>query len=377
MSPRHSSERRRREIVEATLALLANTPIHGITTRAVARRVGVSQPALFRHFRSRDEILEAVVVHTREQLEILAVDVLRPDRPPLEALDSLFRRVVGYARAHPGMPRLLFYDAATPSDAPHHQPLRHLVSMQRALVSELIRQAQRSGELRESIDPELAGSLFVAQIQGVLLQWQLSGRGSELEEQVDALLALWRAGLAAGEPQRRAEPILEAQDSEARDSEQADAIQDDPITCTLSFLDVRPILEQGRDPLSRILDRLDQLPSDGVLKLIAPFRPGPLLSLLGGRGYRLSARELEPGLWGVEIQPPGAAEIADYCDLEAPLPLERILEATPGLESGDALLARVPREPRMLFPHLKERGLTWEVHREFDGSALICVRRPK
>ncbi len=367
MSPRLSSERRRREIVEATLALLASTPIHAITTRQVARRVGVSQPALFRHFRSRDEILEAAVEHTRAQLERLAEQVLQPGRPALEALEALLRGVVGHARSNPGMPRLLFYDAAAVDEAPYHRPLRQLVSMQQALVSELVRQAQRSGEVRESVDPERAAGLFVALIQGVLLQWQLSGRDSDLEEQADALLALWRAGLEAGEPRWRREPRSGVTDGPEADS----------VGPALSTLDVRPILEEGRDPLSRILRRLEHLPVDGVLKVIAPFRPGPLLSLLGARRFRATARELEPRVWEVEIQPPGAVEIADYRDLEAPVPLERILEATPGLEPGGALLARVPRVPRLLFPHLEDRHLTWEVYREHDGSALIRVRRPE
>ncbi len=367
MSPRLSSERRRQEIVEATLALLATTPIHGITTREVARRVGISQPALFRHFRSRDEILEAVVAHTRGQLDGLAGEVLQPARPPLEALAALLRSVVGHVRTHPGVPRLLFYDAASVDEPCYHQPLRHLVSSQRALVSELVREARRSGEVSESIDPERAGRLLVALIQGVLLQWQLSGRGADLAEQADALLALWRAGLEAGEPRWLREPP----------SGSPEGSESNTVGSALSSLDVRPMLEDGCDPLSRILRRVEHLPVDGVLKVTAPFRPGTLLSLLGGRGYRATAREIEPRVWDVEIQPPGAVGIADYRDLEAPLPLERILEATAELAPGDALLARVPRVPRLLFPHLKERRLTWEDHRELDGSALNRVRRPE
>jgi len=360
MPPRLPSERRRQEIIDATLALLATTPIQGVTTREVARRVGVSQPALFRHFRSRDAILEAVVTHARERLEALAEQVLQPGNPPLEALEALLRGVVGYSRTHPGLPRLLFQDAASSPAAPYQHPLRHLVSMQRALASELVRQAQRTGEVAESVDAERAGSLFVALIQGVLLQWQLSDRCSDLERQADALLALWRAGLAAGEPQ----------------SGRADAPQADPIAPALSVLDVRPMLEDGRDPLGLILRQLEHLPVDGVLKVIAPFRPGPLLSLLDGRGYRATARQAEPHAWQVEIQPPGPVEIMDYRDLEAPLPMERILEATPGLPPGGALLARVPHVPRPLFPLLRKRQLSWLVYREPDGTALIRVCRP-
>jgi hypothetical protein len=70
------------------------------------------------------------------------------------------------------------------------------------------------------------------------------------------------------------------------------------------------------------------------------------------------------------------ASLLDLRELEAPLPLERILEASAGLAPRDALLARTPCFPRPLFPHLDDRGLEWEALEESDGSALVYVRRP-
>jgi hypothetical protein len=112
------------------------------------------------------------------------------------------------------------------------------------------------------------------------------------------------------------------------------------------------------------------------LKLTAPFRPAPLLVLLKGRGFRCKVREVEPALFEVEIQPPGACEIEDLRDLPAPEPLERVLEATAQLAPGAAFLARVPRYPRLLLPRLEERGIEWAVHEEPDQSALLYVRKP-
>jgi hypothetical protein len=70
------------------------------------------------------------------------------------------------------------------------------------------------------------------------------------------------------------------------------------------------------------------------------------------------------------------ASLLDLRDLEAPLPLERILEASAGLAPRGALLARTPCFPRPLFAHLDDRGLEWEALEESDGSALVFVRRP-
>jgi uncharacterized protein (DUF2249 family) len=75
-------------------------------------------------------------------------------------------------------------------------------------------------------------------------------------------------------------------------------------------------------------------------------------------------------------RPAPEAEILDLRDLEAPEPLQRILEASAHLAPGQSLRARTPRYPRMLFPHLEARGLEWEAQEQADGSALVHVRRP-
>jgi len=363
MSRRLSSETRRSQIARTTLALLADTPVDRITTRQVARALGISQPALFRHFRSRDEILAAVVTHTREELGRLAAAAFgRKQTAPLASLDGLMRGLVDYVEKNPGMPRLLFHDVGSGEEASYHAPLAQLVSMQRSMAAELVREAQRAGEVGAAVDPERAAALLIASLQGLLLQWQLSGRRDSLADGAASMLAFWAAGLKAGEPARSGAPPPEAE-----------AAPGPP----LATLDVRPILAAGADPLGEILARLRGLPDDGVMKLLAPFRPTPLLSLLSARGYRAAAREFAPDCWGVEVLAPSAPAIEDLRELEAPEPLERILEASAKLAPGEACAARTPRHPRLLLPRLDERGLDCAVYEEPDGTALVYVRRPK
>ena len=72
----------------------------------------------------------------------------------------------------------------------------------------------------------------------------------------------------------------------------------------------------------------------------------------------------------------GLAPLMDLCDLEAPLPLERILERASVLAPGEALAARTPCFPRPLFSLLDSRALDWEAVEDIDESAVVWVGRP-
>jgi hypothetical protein len=104
---------------------------------------------------------------------------------------------------------------------------------------------------------------------------------------------------------------------------------------------------------------------------------------MGGRSSEgdtdSAAGRKAPGAARADVELPEgceAQEMLDLRDLEAPEPLERILEASARLAPGGSLLAHTPRYPRLLFPHLEQRSLEWKAREQRDGSALVWIRRP-
>ena len=64
---RPPGSRRREEIVEATLDLVADRGVEGATMTRIATAVGVTEGALYRHFESKEEILKAASAAMRER----------------------------------------------------------------------------------------------------------------------------------------------------------------------------------------------------------------------------------------------------------------------------------------------------------------------
>lgn len=77
-----------------------------------------------------------------------------------------------------------------------------------------------------------------------------------------------------------------------------------------NHLDVRPLLENGHEPLSEILHTLGALFPGEVLTLDATFHPAPLRRLLGSRGYASYAERLAPTHWRVHFrrEPPSTRQ---------------------------------------------------------------------
>lgn len=352
-----STDQRRRQIASVALDLLANQPVAALTTRQIAERIGVSQPALFRHFANREAILLAVLDHARSDLADLLETELRKGQPAAATMAAFVAAMAHYVSQHPGLPRLLFADVAEGSEPTVHAAVLAMQSRQHAVIKTLLQLRLADAE-RPAIDLDAAAALWVALLQGTILQWQLAERSHPLATALDRALQLWWAGLATLPATVRDTPHKPA------------------VLPALFVLDVRPILASGVDPLQSILGHLDRLPAGGILKVIAPFRPKPLLALLAGRGHAVRDADAGGNVWHIEIPSLSSSLIEDLRDLEAPLPLERVLTVAQQLPPAASQAFRLPRLPTLLLPHLAARSVEHFALQEPDSTALLWIGRP-
>jgi AcrR family transcriptional regulator len=104
---RKTAEDRRREIADAALRVIAEHGLGKFTSLAIAREVGLTDAALFRHFPSKDAIVDAAIDRTEE---ILFEGFPPQAADPVERLGAFFRHRVGVIRANPGVSRLVATD---------------------------------------------------------------------------------------------------------------------------------------------------------------------------------------------------------------------------------------------------------------------------
>ena len=157
-------------------------------------------------------------------------------------------------------------------------------------------------------------------------------------------------------------------------------------------VDVRPDIQEGREPFSRIMNAVDALGPNDSLLLIAPFQPVPLFRVMSGKGFTSQASPTETGDWEVlftrkanntvltensSASPKEKLAIIDVDarGLEPPQPLVKILEVVQSAPHDSRIEARTDRRPMHLYSALEERGWQAESKEESDGSFLTIIRR--
>lgn len=182
---------RRVEIAETALRLIATRGIAALTTTALAEELGVTSGALFRHFASRDAILEEVVSRVEA---LFTADFPSGELPPKARLEQFMRQRAATASRQAGVLRLMIseqFALALPAAAALR--LLRLVHATQAYIVSTLREGVERGQFRQDVDP-LALSIMVMgsmQMLAVMRHLQLEGLdGERAAAIVDGVLAL-------------------------------------------------------------------------------------------------------------------------------------------------------------------------------------------
>ncbi|PWB59171.1 MAG: TetR family transcriptional regulator [Nitrosomonadales bacterium] len=186
---RQSAEIRRHDIIEAAMEIIRHEGVSKLTTRSLAKAVGIAQPTLFLHFGNKSHVLVALVDAIQERLQREMSGLGLERHMPLERLKIVIRAHLDFIQNQPGIPRLLFSEELQSGDPEFRERMDQLVMFFLKFIAGLISAAQDAGEIRADIIPQQAACLLIAAVQGLALRWVLtSGERFELSEQSDIVI---------------------------------------------------------------------------------------------------------------------------------------------------------------------------------------------
>ena len=175
---KHLPANERRAItVDAVVELAAQQNPNEITTAAIAKHMGVSQGALFKHFSSKEAILQAVMEWVAEVLLSRIDAAARHAPPPIAALEAMFGEL---QRSGQTAPKRL---------------VQTIMMRYRKRLYSLLENAKNNHEVDEQLDIDTAITMFVGTIQGLVVQSLLSDNIQHIHHQAPQVFAIYLRGI--------------------------------------------------------------------------------------------------------------------------------------------------------------------------------------
>ncbi len=171
MSKPSTKVSRRQQILEALAHMLEVSPGARITTAALAKEVGVSEAALYRHFPSKSKMFEGLIEFIEETIFTRINIIMSEETAALGRCQKILSLLLTFTERNPGITRLLTGDALTGET----ERLRLRVAQMFDRLETQIRQILREAEIREGVRPALAtaaaANMLMAVAEGRIAQY--------------------------------------------------------------------------------------------------------------------------------------------------------------------------------------------------------------
>ncbi len=189
------ADQRRAATIEAVMELAAEQNPSEITTTGIAKHMGVTQGALFKHFPSKEAILQAVMEFVSRRLLARVDKAIAAAPTPLAAIEGIFMAHIDFVVKHPGVPRMMFGELQHAKlTAPKRMALT-LLRQYSERLQRLLEEGKAAGELTASLDSAAAATLFIGTIQGLVMQSLLAGDVGLMQKEAPRVFAIFVRGV--------------------------------------------------------------------------------------------------------------------------------------------------------------------------------------
>lgn len=189
------ADERRAATVETVVELAGSQNPSEITTSAIAKRMNLTQGALFRHFPTKDAIWQAVMEWVAERLLARLDRAAQGIESPLAAMQAMFMSHVEFVAEHPGVPRMMFGELQRAESTPAKRMVQTLIQRYGERLHRLIEHGKECGELSATLDSEAAITLFIGTIQGLVMQSLLAGDVARIRREAPRVFDIYRRGI--------------------------------------------------------------------------------------------------------------------------------------------------------------------------------------
>lgn len=158
---KQSTEIRQEQIKQAVLDIIYTDGLKSLSTRNLAKRIGMSEGTIFRHFATKQDIVLAIIKDVQSDFIGSLRTIANSGRQPKERLYEFLCQTVKYLTQNKGITMLMFSEASHNNDAELKNNLLQIFNNQKKLVSKIILDGIAVGEWDESIPVENVAMMYM------------------------------------------------------------------------------------------------------------------------------------------------------------------------------------------------------------------------
>ncbi len=173
--------KRQQQIVEAAMSLIAQKGIQGLTIKNISLMVGISEPAIYRHFKSKTDILLTILDMFIENNKRIFISDVKKDIQVYQVIENLFNNFINTFIEYPDLISVIFSEEIFNNDPVFKKKTLTIINGNFEILKKLIKKGQINNEINPELDAESLATIILGSLRLCVKKWQLSGFNYDLK----------------------------------------------------------------------------------------------------------------------------------------------------------------------------------------------------
>lgn len=170
------------EIIEASGKILMEKGITGLTTKNLAKEIGFSESALYRHFKDKEAIVSLLIEYLSENINTRFEEILNSDADVEEKYVSLFESQFQFFKKNPHFLVIVLSDGLMDSSETIKKSIEKLIQTNAKLFNTLIQNGQKENKFTKNIEADDLVHFIMGAFRLQMLKWKIANFNFDIEK---------------------------------------------------------------------------------------------------------------------------------------------------------------------------------------------------
>jgi AcrR family transcriptional regulator len=178
---------RQKQIINVSMQLIADKGIQSLTIKNISKNVGISEPAIYRHFDSKTEILLSILEMFIENNKKIFTDKIAENESIETVINILFDNFIKTFSEYPTLISIVFSEEIFRNDVVFKEKTKAIIENNYNIITGIIKNLQQKGQISKDFDPKSLTTVILGSLRLCIKRWQMFNYDFDLKTEGNKL----------------------------------------------------------------------------------------------------------------------------------------------------------------------------------------------
>jgi AcrR family transcriptional regulator len=180
------------QILNSSMELIADKGIQGFTIKNLSEKIGFTEPAIYRHFESKTDILNTLLNNFKEMIAMITSMLADIEGTAIDKISLMFSKLLEIFSEQPTIISVMFSEEIFKNEDSLKHNICDIQDLHQSNIETILETGQANGNIRHDIDKRILALMLMGSFRLLVKRWDSSSHKFNLKLEGEKLISSFK-----------------------------------------------------------------------------------------------------------------------------------------------------------------------------------------